>query len=85
MAREEERMVERLRGHVNNDVWERRTEPPSDWNKPLPKELAEKAEKSLFKIYQDNNGTLPIDESMHNVGSNIASTSMNVVQSCTIL
>ena len=78
-------MVERLKGHVNNDVWERRTEPPSDWNKPLPKELAEKAEKSLFKEYQDNNGTFPIEQSMLNFSSGIASASTNVAKSCTIL
>ena len=29
-------MLNRLKNHVENDVFERRTEPPADWNKPLP-------------------------------------------------
>ena len=51
-------MITRLSGTVNNDVWERRTEPPQDWNKPLPPELEEKAQNSVFKRYENNGGYL---------------------------
>ena len=33
---EKERRQERLKGHYNNNVWERREAPPEDWKKPLP-------------------------------------------------
>lgn len=31
---------ERLSGHLGNDVWEKRTDPPSNWNDPLPPHIA---------------------------------------------
>ena len=58
MEREAIRMIKRLSGTINNDVWERRTEPPQDWNKPLPPELEEKAENSVFKRYENDDGYL---------------------------
>ena len=52
-------MEERLKCHKENDVWESRTSPPEDWNKPLPPELAKMSEDSIFQRYQENNGVLP--------------------------
>ena len=57
--REKVRMEERLKTHKENDVWEPRTSPPEDWNKPLPPEIAKMADNSLFKKYTDNGGELP--------------------------
>lgn len=37
--REKERLKDRLQGHATNDVWERRTSPPENWNKSLPEHL----------------------------------------------
>lgn len=43
-----------------NDVWEKRTEPPEDWNKPLPPALAKSMEEnSILMAYQENGGELP--------------------------
>lgn len=33
---EKERQRERLKGPLNNNVWEYRDSPPSDWSKPIP-------------------------------------------------
>jgi len=60
--REKLRMEERLKTHKENDVWEPRTSPPEDWNKPLPPEIAKMAENSLFQKYTDNGGELPEEE-----------------------
>ena len=57
---EEKRIAARLQAHFNNDVWEKRTEPPEDWNKPLPEALAKLAENSLLKEYQENDGVLSL-------------------------
>lgn len=40
----------RLKGHYNNNVWEKRTEPPSDWNKPLPDYLQSQYERTYLNI-----------------------------------
>ena len=56
IAREKERVEKRLADHKNNDVWERRTSPPENWNTPLPFKLKKMNEESLFKEYQDNLG-----------------------------
>ena len=55
-------MEERMKSHKQNDVWELRTSPPEDWNKPLPPELAKMSENSLFQKFQENDGELPDDE-----------------------
>ena len=54
IAREKERIKTRLRGHVENDVWERRERPPSreEWNKPLPQYMVDKQEKSYLALWQ---------------------------------
>ncbi|XP_049951517.1 UPF0545 protein C22orf39 homolog [Schistocerca serialis cubense] len=33
---EKKRRYERLKAHIDNDIWEKRDAPPEDWNKPLP-------------------------------------------------
>ena len=57
IEREEKRISERLRGHYQNDIWESRAKdeiPPADWDKPLPDHLAEAAEDSYLKQYEDS-------------------------------
>ena len=39
----------KTQAHFSNNVWERRTAPPEDWNKPLPDHLADAAEDSLLR------------------------------------
>ncbi|CAN7984855.1 unnamed protein product, partial [Ixodes hexagonus] len=39
---EAQRKKERLDGSLQNNVWELRSEPPKDWNKPLPEWMNEK-------------------------------------------
>jgi len=36
------RRYNRLAPHFKNDVWEHRSSPPEDWNKPLPKDMQNK-------------------------------------------
>ena len=60
--REKRRIAQRLKAHKENDVWESRTSPPEDWNKPLPPELAKMSENSIFQKYQENNGILPRED-----------------------
>uniref|UniRef100_A0A0P4WPV0 Synaptic plasticity regulator PANTS n=1 Tax=Scylla olivacea TaxID=85551 RepID=A0A0P4WPV0_SCYOL len=47
---EKERRQDRLRGHYNNDVWERREAPPEDWNKPLPEYLQKDNQSSYIAL-----------------------------------
>ena len=49
IERERARIAKRLKAHFSNNVWERRTAPPEDWNKPLPDHLADAAEDSLLR------------------------------------
>ena len=37
-------------GHFKNDVWEKRTSPPEDWNAPLPDWFLEKRKKSRLHV-----------------------------------
>ncbi|KAK2147830.1 hypothetical protein LSH36_532g03004 [Paralvinella palmiformis] len=39
LANEVERRNERLAAARANDIWQYRTSPPADWNKPLPEHL----------------------------------------------
>ena len=50
IERERARLADRLRGHVDNDVWEKRDAPPDNWNEPLPDNLAEAAEDSYLRL-----------------------------------
>eukprot|EP00095_Tigriopus_kingsejongensis_P011380 maker-scaffold68_size422247-snap-gene-0.10 protein:Tk11380 transcript:maker-scaffold68_size422247-snap-gene-0.10-mRNA-1 annotation:"upf0545 protein c22orf39 homolog" len=49
IEREKSRIGGRMKDHFANDVWEKRTHPPEDWNKPLPPHLAEMAEGSWLQ------------------------------------
>jgi len=62
VAREGERLKERLRGHFENDVWEKRTSPPDNWNAPLPDYLEARAQSPgnylrEYKIQQEFQST----------------------------
>jgi hypothetical protein len=45
---EEDRRLKRLEGHYNNNVWQKRLEPPADWNKPLPERLIKEYENTYL-------------------------------------
>ncbi|XP_044754402.1 UPF0545 protein C22orf39 homolog [Coccinella septempunctata] len=36
ITNEQQRRKERLMSQINNDVWEKRSSPPENWNAPLP-------------------------------------------------
>lgn len=54
IAREKDRLEERLKPHINNTVWEKRDSPPPDWNKPLPDYLLERQKNSYLAMYAAN-------------------------------
>ncbi|CAF0840246.1 unnamed protein product [Adineta ricciae] len=41
---EEDRLIHRKLSLENNDVWQKRSKPPSDWNAPLPDWAKKRAE-----------------------------------------
>lgn len=47
---ENERRSERLKGHQENDVWRKRSNPPNDWNKPLPEYITKRYENSYLEL-----------------------------------
>ncbi|XP_003702554.1 synaptic plasticity regulator PANTS [Megachile rotundata] len=50
---EKQHRVERLQGHYNNDVWERREGRPENWNCPLPDWLQERAKTSYLTVAKE--------------------------------
>ncbi len=52
ITRERDRLAARLRPHFANTVWEKRTEPPADWDKELPEYMRERQEGSYLGLYQ---------------------------------
>lgn len=50
IASEKNRRLERLRPHYMNDVWEKRTSPPEDWNKPLPEYMQKEHEVTYLNV-----------------------------------
>ncbi|XP_008548060.1 uncharacterized protein LOC103571624 [Microplitis demolitor] len=46
------RRLERLKSHVANDTWTRRTKPPEDWNEPLPEWMVKKNEGTFLAAKQ---------------------------------
>ncbi|KAL0272286.1 UNVERIFIED_CONTAM: hypothetical protein PYX00_005322 [Menopon gallinae] len=44
------RRLKRLEGHRNNDVWERRSAPPENWDRPLPEYWHQKNKHSLLLL-----------------------------------
>ena len=65
VEREKKKIAKRLENHLENDVFERRTTPPEDWNKPLPPDLKELNENSILQQYQENGGSLPLEAYQH--------------------
>ncbi|XP_074604682.1 synaptic plasticity regulator PANTS [Brevipalpus obovatus] len=53
IASENKRIEERLKASSANDVWERRTSPPPDWNKPMPDWWTEKVKDSHLQVYME--------------------------------
>ncbi|XP_017778954.1 PREDICTED: UPF0545 protein C22orf39 homolog [Nicrophorus vespilloides] len=54
------RRKERLQAHIENDVWGKRKEPPSDWNRPLPEEMVKQYENTYLHIKnQEMKGEIP--------------------------
>ncbi|KAH8039391.1 hypothetical protein MRX96_032801 [Rhipicephalus microplus] len=45
---EEKRKHDRLKASRDNDVWQLRSEPPKDWNAPVPEWMAKKFEQSYI-------------------------------------
>lgn len=50
IASEKQRRLERLKGHYQNTVWNKRKGPPEDWNKPLPEEMQKEYESTFLHI-----------------------------------
>lgn len=47
---EKKRRDARMAAHYGNNVWTKRTEPPADWNKPLPEWLEKRNENTFLAI-----------------------------------
>ncbi|XP_063238561.1 synaptic plasticity regulator PANTS [Bacillus rossius redtenbacheri] len=47
---ETDRRLKRLANHYKNNVWEKRTEPPEDWNKPLPDWMEKEFQTSYLQL-----------------------------------
>ncbi|EGI70196.1 hypothetical protein G5I_00954 [Acromyrmex echinatior] len=47
---EKQRRYNRLHAHYQNDVWEKRTKPPENWNTPLPEWMQKEFENSYLHI-----------------------------------
>lgn len=54
LTSEKKRRLERLRPHYKNDVWQKREEPPSDWNAPLPDWLVKRNQGTFLALKQDD-------------------------------
>ena len=80
-------MKKRLEGHVKNDVWERRSEPPSkeEWNKPLPAYMVDKQERSYLALWQKSQEQKDekIEQEMNALSRQ--STLINSAPSCSIM
>ncbi|XP_054287312.1 UPF0545 protein C22orf39 homolog [Macrosteles quadrilineatus] len=50
IASEEARRQVRLDPHYKNPVWENRSQPPADWNKPLPAFLEEQQKDTFLYV-----------------------------------
>ncbi|EZA53162.1 hypothetical protein DMN91_005244 [Ooceraea biroi] len=47
---EKKRRMERLLPHYQNDVWQKREEPPENWNAPLPEWMQKEFDNSYLHI-----------------------------------
>lgn len=50
---ERQRRLKRLEAHYKNDVWEKRKEPPPDWNKPLPESMQKEYQGTYLQMKAD--------------------------------
>lgn len=48
ISSEEKRRKERLNAHYGNNVWNKRSAPPPDWNKALPENMQKEYENSYL-------------------------------------
>ena len=90
--REKERIKQRLTGHYQNDVWEKRSSPPTEeeWNKPLPQYLLDRQKNSYLAIYDKKR---KINTTETNAASDdpdlkmleVQSKMINAAPTCTIL
>lgn len=44
------RREKRFKAHYANDIWEKRVDPPEDWNKPLPAFMVERNKNSYLEF-----------------------------------
>lgn len=52
---EKNALIKRVEASKNNDVWEKRVQPPSDWNAKLPDWAQQRINESMwFKQYKEN-------------------------------
>lgn len=58
IANEKVRQRERLKGPLNNNVWEYRDSPPSDWSKPIPGWETKDSYLQVMKDHQTPDRTL---------------------------
>ncbi len=54
-AYEKQMLEKRRQSAENNDVWTKRTSPPSDWNAPLPDWCMERLKQTVWYKKQENN------------------------------
>lgn len=60
---EEERRLKRFKGHYDNNVWKKRSEPPADWTTPLPEWMEKKNENSYLQLKQmEADGKVPVQD-----------------------
>lgn len=60
---ESERRDVRMKAHYGNTTWKPRTNPPSDWSKPLPEWFKKRNENTFLELKQmELDGRAPLQE-----------------------
>lgn len=60
---EDRRRKDRMQGHLDNDVWNKRSKPPDDFNKPLPEFITKRYENSYLEMKnKEMKGEAPPDQ-----------------------
>ncbi|XP_023341421.1 uncharacterized protein LOC111711321 [Eurytemora carolleeae] len=72
-------------GHYSNDVWEKRTTPPEDWNAPLPDWFKEKNDSSYLQLYMDTKEKEAALSSEELQIASIKASMVNAFPSCSIM
>jgi len=88
--KEKERVKERLKGHYENNVWEKRITPPpkEEWNKPLPQYMLDRQENSYLAMVvkmQEKKDNATEAELRNIKGMEMTSSIINSAPTCTIL